>query len=89
LGIAASLWTRRAVADLIRQEYGISLAVRTVGLYLERWGFTAKRPRRRARNQDPEEVRQCGSEKGTSLISTVWEAKEPRGHARKRLMQAA
>src|SRR5208282_6378046 len=30
-----------------------------------------------------------GREKGTSLISTVREGKEPQGHARKRLMQAA
>ena len=58
LGIAAPLWTRRAVADLIRQQCAISLAVRTVGLYLQRWGFTAKRPRRQSRDQDPEEVRQ-------------------------------
>ena len=58
LGITAALWTRRAVGDLIRQEFGIDLADRTVGSYLERWGFTAKRPRRQARDQDPEEVRQ-------------------------------
>jgi transposase len=58
LGIAAPLWTRRAVRDLIRREYNVSLAVRTVGRYLRRWGFTAKRPRRQARDQDPEEVRQ-------------------------------
>jgi transposase len=58
LGIAAPLWTRRAVADLIHREYGLLLAVRTVGRYLRRWGFTAKRPRRHARDQDPEEVRQ-------------------------------
>jgi len=58
LGIAAPLWTRRAVADLIRQEFDIALAVRTVGLYLERWGFTVKRPCRHARDQDPEEVRE-------------------------------
>jgi transposase len=58
LGIAAPLWTRRAVRDLIRQEYSLELAERTVGRYLSRWGFTAKRPRRHARNQDPEEVRQ-------------------------------
>jgi transposase len=57
LGIAAPLWTRRAVADLIRREYDLCLAVRTVGRYLRRWGFTAKRPRRHARDQDPEEVR--------------------------------
>src|SRR5262245_5217923 len=56
LGIAAPLWSRRAVADLIRQECGVPLAVRTVGRYLRRWGFTAKRPRRHARDQDPEEV---------------------------------
>ena len=58
LGIAAPLWNRRAVRDLIRQECDVTLAVRTVGLYLQRWEFTAKRPRRHARDQDPEEVRQ-------------------------------
>ena len=58
LGIAAPLWTRRAVADLIRQEFDLRLAVRTVGKYLRAWGFTPKRPRRHARDQDPEEVRQ-------------------------------
>lgn len=58
VGIAAPLWTRRAVRDLIRQEYDLELAERTVGRYLKRWGFTAKRPRRHARDQDPEEVRQ-------------------------------
>src|SRR3954451_1911610 len=58
LGIPAPLWNRRAVRDLIRKEFGIDLAVRTVGEYLKRWGYTAKKPGRRARNQDPEEVRQ-------------------------------
>lgn len=58
LGIAAPLWTRRAVGELIRQQCGVVVAVRTVGLYLRRWGFTPKRPRRHARDQDPEEVRQ-------------------------------
>ena len=58
LGIPAPLWSRRAVRDLIRQQCRVALAVRTVGLYLRRWGFTAKRPRRHARDQDPEEVRQ-------------------------------
>lgn len=57
LGIASPLWTRRAVGELIRKEFGIQLAVRTVGEYLQRWGDTAKKPRRHARDQDPEEVR--------------------------------
>ena len=57
VGIASPLWTRRAVAELIRKEYGIDMPVRTVGEYLERWGYTAKVPRRHAKDQDPEEVR--------------------------------
>jgi transposase len=57
VGIAAPLWNRRAVRDLIRREFGIRLAVRTVGAYLRRWGYTPKRPRRHHRHQDPEEVR--------------------------------
>ena len=58
LGIPAALWTRKAVRDLIRNEYGIDMPVRTVGEYLERWGYTAKVPRRHAKDQDPEEVRE-------------------------------
>lgn len=56
LGIAAALWTRKAVRDLIRHECGIDMPVRTVGEYLKRWGYTAKAPRRHAKGQDPEEV---------------------------------
>jgi transposase len=57
LGIPAPLWTRRAVQQLIQKELGIAMPVRTVGSYLHRWGYTAKRPRRHAKKQDPEEVR--------------------------------
>jgi len=58
LGIAAPLWTRRAVRDLIHHEYGFWVPVRTVGEYLARWGYTDKRPRRHARGQDADEVRE-------------------------------
>jgi transposase len=58
LGIAAPLWSRRAVRELILQRLGINLAVRTVGLYLKRWGYTSKRPRRHAKRQEPLEVRE-------------------------------
>ena len=34
------------------------MPVRTVGEYLKRWGYTAKVPRRHAKDQDPEEVRE-------------------------------
>jgi len=56
LGIAAAVWSRKAVRDLIRAECGITMPVRTVGEYLKRWGYTAKVPRRHAKDQDPMEV---------------------------------
>jgi transposase len=56
LDIAAAVWSRKAVRDLIRKECGIALPVRTVGEYLKRWGYTAKAPRRHAKDQDPDEV---------------------------------
>jgi transposase len=58
LHIAAPLWTRRAVRDLIDHEYGFWMPLRTVGEYLARWGYTSKRPRRHARGQDADEVRE-------------------------------
>jgi transposase len=58
LGIVHALWTRRAVRDLIRKEFTIDLAERTVGQYLRRWGYTSKKPARHSRKQNPDEVEQ-------------------------------
>lgn len=56
-GIASGLWTRQAVRQLIAQEFGVRLPIRTVGEYLRRWGLTPQRPARHANRQDPEGVR--------------------------------
>src|ERR671921_2106479 len=56
LGISSALWTRQAVQELIKQQVGIRLPIRTVGEYLQRWGFTPQKPVRKAYKQDPEEV---------------------------------
>jgi transposase len=56
--IPAVLWTRKAVRDLIARQYGLRLPLRTVGLYLERWGWTPQRPTRKNYYEKPEEVRQ-------------------------------
>ena len=50
------LWSRAAVGQLIEQEYGIKLHVRSVGKYLARWGFTPQKPIKRAYEQSPEAV---------------------------------
>jgi transposase len=51
------LWTRDAVARLIKKRFGLDLSRWTVGRYLQRWGFTPQKPRQRAFEQDPEKVR--------------------------------
>ena len=52
-----ALWTRKAVADLIEQRFGIRLPVRTMGLYLARWGFTPQKPMKKAYEQSPAAVK--------------------------------
>jgi len=51
-----ALWTRQAVKDLVHREYGIDMPIRTVGEYLSRWGFTPKKPIKKAREQRPEAI---------------------------------
>jgi transposase len=53
LQIAGLLWTRSAVRALIERETGLALEITTVGRYLKAWGFTLKRPTKRALEQDP------------------------------------
>ena len=57
LDLPFALWSRAAVRELIRQRFGVRLAVRTMGTYLARWNFTAQKPLRRAHEQDPAAVR--------------------------------
>jgi transposase len=57
LDLPFALWSRAAVRELIWQRCGVRLAVRTMGTYLARWGFTAQKPLRRAYEQDPVAVR--------------------------------
>ena len=50
------LWSRAAVGQLIEQEFGIKLQVRSIGKYLKRWGFTPQKPIKRAYEQSPAAV---------------------------------
>lgn len=57
LTMVYALWTRQAVAELILHRFGIKLAIRTMGLYLERWGFTPQKPMKKAYEQSPAAVK--------------------------------
>lgn len=56
LRLPFALWTREAVRDLIERRYGVRLAIRTVGDYLRRWGFTPQKPIQRAYERNPAAV---------------------------------
>src|SRR5918997_1338884 len=71
LGLPFALWSRAAVRMLIARHCGVELAVRTVGKYLARWGFTAQKPIRRAYEQDRAAVRVCQTRIKLSLITAV------------------
>ena len=51
-----SLWRRAGVGQLIEQELGIKLQVRSIGKYLARWGFAPQKPIKRAYEQSPAAV---------------------------------
>ena len=78
LKLVYALWTRQAVAELIRDRFGIELPVRTMGLYLSRWGFTPQKPMRKAYEQSPAAVQKwldeqypviaaCAKEEGAEI----------------------
>jgi transposase len=58
LKLAFALWTRKAVADLIQQELGLEMPIRTVGEYLKRWGMTPQKPLKKAYEQSPKAVQE-------------------------------
>ena len=35
-----AVWTRKAVRDLIRREFGKEIAIRTISAYMKRWNMT-------------------------------------------------
>lgn len=51
-----ALWTRKAVKELVEREFGVILAVNTMGDYLRKWGFTPQKPKKRAYEQCPKKV---------------------------------
>jgi transposase len=76
LGLPFALWSRAAVGALIARRCGVELAVRTVGKYLGRWGFTAQKPIRRAYEQDPAAVRRWLRREYPAIVA---QAKRARG----------
>lgn len=58
LKLPYSLWTRSSIKELIKREFGVELAIRTVGDYLASWGFTPQKPKKRAYEQSDKKVQE-------------------------------
>lgn len=51
-----ALWTRKAVKELVEREFGVILAINTMGDYLRKWGFTPQKPKKKAYEQCDKKV---------------------------------
>ena len=58
VGLWFALWTRPAVRALIARASGVWLSLPAVGRHLRGWGFTARRPMRRATERRDEAIRE-------------------------------
>lgn len=56
LKLPFALWTREAIRQLIKQRLGVVMPIRTIGEYLKRWGFTVRKPVKRAYEQNMQDV---------------------------------
>lgn len=67
LKLSFVLWSREAVRRLIKQQLGIELAVRTMGTYLKKWGFTPQKPVKRSYERNDKKVQQWLNEEYPSI----------------------
>jgi len=58
LKLPFALWNREAIQSVIYQMWRIRIAVRTIGDYMKRWGFTPQKPIKRAYEQSPKAVQE-------------------------------
>lgn len=63
LGLDLGLWTRRLVAEVIKDKFGIEIGLTAVGKLLYRIGIVPIKPLRRAYERDPEAIAEWRSKR--------------------------
>ena len=58
LKLPFALWNRKAIQSAVYQMWRVKIAVRTIGDYMNRWGFTPQKPIKRAYERSPKAVQQ-------------------------------
>ena len=56
LKLPFALWNRKAIQSAVYHMWRVKIAVRTIGDYMNRWGFTPQKPIKRAYEQSPKAV---------------------------------
>jgi transposase len=62
------LWTRVAVASLIKREYAITVSLTSVGRYLKAWGMSPQKPVRRAYERNDAAIARWLSEEYPAIV---------------------
>ena len=68
LKLPYALWTRKAIVDLIKRTYNIKIAIRTMGDYLNQWGFTPQKPKKKAYEQNDKAVKEWLQNEYPSIV---------------------
>ena len=68
LKLPYALWTRKAIVDLIKRTYNIKVAIRTMGDYLNLWGFTPQKPKKKAYEQNDKAVKDWLQKEYPSIV---------------------
>ena len=68
LKLPFGLWTRKAIVELIKRQYNIKIAIRTMGTYLKRWGFSPQKPKKKAYEQNSKSVQKWLIEEYPSIV---------------------
>lgn len=53
-----ALWNRKAIQEVIWNMWHLRIAIRTIGDYLKRWGYTPQKPAKRAYERKPKAVKE-------------------------------
>lgn len=67
LKLPYSLWTRKAVKELVEREFGIKMAINTMGDYLRSWGYSPQKPKKKAYEQCSKKVQKWLDEEYPSI----------------------
>lgn len=69
LKLPYALWTRKAVKELAEREFGVVMAINTMGDYLRSWGYSPQRPKKKAYEQNSKAVQKWLQEEYPSIKS--------------------